>query len=124
MSRTNSASPRSQHPRIASRRLRALSPLLACLLCLGLSACGASNATPEAVAGNGVPQKAVVRKGELKTVRHLVRCLRRHGFNLPEPKSAGIVNLQGFDPNAPGYRSAVSACLNRLPAHNSASTAP
>jgi hypothetical protein len=110
-------SPTSLHsrPGRTSRGPLALTPLLACLLCLGLSACGASNGAKSASAGNATPQTAIVHAGELKSVRQLIHCLHQYGFNLPDPKSAGSVSLRGFDPTAPGYKAAVATCLKRVP---------
>jgi hypothetical protein len=114
MTRTSPTSLHSR-PSRASRVPLALSPLLASLLCLGLSACGAANGTQAASTGNTTPQTAIVHDSELKSVRQLVHCLHQYGFNLPDPKSAGSVSLRGFNPRTPGYKTAVATCLKHVP---------
>jgi hypothetical protein len=91
--------------------------LIACVLAIGVSACGSSSSpttTSSAAAGTG--GSATSGSAIYQARLNLAKCLRAHGVNVPDPSLNGGVAaghgggiLQQVQ-SSPNYQSAIQAC--------------
>src|ERR1700728_1821212 len=86
----------SWNPRSKYQMPGVLALLLVPLLCLELAACGGSSTVT--VARQAAPSTAAkAHQRELAELRRIVVCVRRRGFDLPEPDASGRISTQGVN---------------------------